>query len=100
MIHNYKKLYNGFEFDGYHQNQKVLFTYKEKRMRISEFQYEMLTLKKYNILDNGSIYQAKVCKDEETKTIIIFLCELFKYDSKNWEEWKNIKKYSEVKDED
>lgn len=93
---DYKKLYNGVEFEGYWKNQKVLFTYKEKRMRINNFQFEMLPLKSYVILDNGNKYMAKVAKDNETKTIIIFLNEDYKYDYNNSKDWQEIKLYKEV----
>jgi hypothetical protein len=93
---NYKKLYNGVEFEGYWKNQKVLFTYKEKRMRINNFQYEMLPLKSYVILDNGSKYKAKVAKDNDSKTIIIFLNDDYKYEYNDFKEWQKIRNYSEV----
>lgn len=93
---NYKKLYNGVEFEGYWKNQKVLFTYKERRMRINNFQYEMLPLKSYVILDNGSKYKAKVAKDNDSKTIIIFLNDDYKYAFINSEQWQKIRNYSEV----
>lgn len=94
---NYKKLYNGVEFEGYWKKQKVLFTYKEKRMRINNFQYEMLPLKSYVILDNGSKYMAKVAKDNDSKTIIIFLNDDYKYEFINGEQWQKLRVYSEVK---
>ena len=93
---NYKKLYNGVEFEGYWKNQKVLFTYKEKRMRINNFQYEMLPLKSYVILDNGSKYIAKVAKDNDSKTILIFLNDDYKYEYNDFKEWQKIRNYSEV----
>jgi hypothetical protein len=93
---NYKKLFNGVEFEGYWKNQKVLFTYKEKTMRINNFQYEMLPLKSYVILDNGSKYMAKVAKDNDSKTIIIFLNDDYKYEFINGEQWQKIRNYSEV----
>lgn len=94
---NYKKLYNGIEFKGYWGNQKVLFTYKEKRLRINNFQYEMLPLKSYVILDNGSKYNAKVAKDDDSKTVIIFLNDDYKYEFENVEQWKKLRLYSKVK---
>jgi hypothetical protein len=92
---NYKKLYNAVEFEGNWTNQKVLFTYKEKRLRINNFQYEMLPLKKYIILDNGNKYMAKIAKDNDTKTLLIFLNEDYKlkFDNENWFDMRN---YSEV----
>lgn len=93
---NYKKLYNGVEFEGYWKNQKVLFTYKEKRMRINNFQYEMLPLKSYVILDNGSKYQAKIAKDNDSKTVIIFLNDDYKYEYNGFKEWQKLRNYSEV----
>ena len=94
---DYKKLFNGVEFDGYWGNQKVLFTYKKKRMRINNFQFEMLPLKTYIILDNGSKYMAKVAKDNDSKTVIVFLNDDYKYEFENVEQWKKLRLYSEVK---
>lgn len=96
---DYKKLYNGAEFDGYWDNQKVLFTWKEKRIFIENpYTFEDLPLKSYVILDNGSKYKAKVSKDVENKIVLIFINRDCKYDINNytWEEYHKIPLYKEV----
>lgn len=94
---NYKKLYNAEEFDnGFN---KVLFTYKENRFyNVSTFKYEDLNLKKYIILNNGSKYIAKIARDDEQKQIFIYLCEDYKINFENIEQWRNYKRYSEYKE--
>lgn len=93
----YKKLYNGVEFEGYWKNDKVLFTYKEIRMYVNEFQYANLPYKKYVILDNGSKKKAKISKDDENKTITLYFNDKEKYEFTNSEEWRKIRLYEEAK---
>lgn len=95
----YKKLYNGKEFKNDYNNNCVLFTYKEKRIyNVDALEFNNLKLKKYIILDNGAKYIAKVARDDEQKQIFIYLCNDYKIEFENIEQWRSYKRYSEYKE--
>ena len=67
------KTYNAKEFNGYCENQKIIFYYKEENFYISKKEWENLKNCKIDTrLCNGSIITVKVKYDNKNKKIIVY----------------------------